>query len=410
MQKCLTFNVVPLTEVKRAMLWETYGCFLQMTQECFALVKAGKVKSGTELHRLTYYKYRKQFGVAAQLVCEARRYAWGVRKTANRINRVTVRFDKRLFSLKTTRRGNPALSVRANSERIGFPIAQDGAWRRLQGHLGVGWEISSVIMKSNFKFLAVLRKDDPPKRESPNVLGVDINAGSIAVSILSAEGRILRQLYLGQDLVRIQVKFERRRAKLQAYRDANSRSKAGKKLKRLSRRQRNYTRTRCWQLAGDLVMLAKRFDARITIERLKHLRKRRGEWGKRSRKCVNRIPYRFLRFTIEHKAIQEGIIVKAVSARYTSQTCPRCGLVDKANRRNFHYFRCVRCGFEANPDRVASPNICRRAGPQGWRPEQPESQIPVAGGPVNGRVLSDEGVCWQPDHPRDKPRNLVRGS
>jgi putative transposase len=387
MQKCLALNTLPLTEVKRAKLRETYGSFLQMAQECFALIKTGKVRSGTELHHLTYNKHRERFGVAAQLVCEARRYAWGVRKTADRISYVAVRFDKRLFSLKTTRRGNPALSVRANTERVGLPIVQDGAWRRLQAHLEDGWGISSVIMKSSFKLLAVLRKDEPPKRESPNVLGVDINAGSVAVTVLSAEGKILKQLYLGQDLARMQAKFERRRAKLQAHRDTCSRSKAGKKLKRLGRRQRNYTRTRCWQLAGELIRLAKQFDARIAIERLKHLRKRRGEWGRNSRKKVNRIPYGFLRFAIEHKAAQEGVIVEAVSARYTSQTCPRCGLVDKTNRRNFHYFRCILCGFEANADRVASLNICRRAGES----IATHAQIPAVGGAVNRRVLSDDG-------------------
>jgi len=395
MQKCLVLNTLPLTEVKRAKLRETYCSFIQMARECFELVKARKVWSGVELHRLIYKEHRQRFGAAAQLVCEAQRYAWGVRKTANQINRVVVRFDRRLFGLKTTRRGNPALSIRTNSERVGLPIAQDGAWQRLKAHLDAGWEISSVIMKSNLKFLAVLRRDEPPKRESLNALGVDINSGAVAVSILSADGRILKQLYLGQDLARMQANFEQRRAKLQAYRDTNSRSKAGKKLKQLSRRQRNYTRTRCWQLAAELVKLAMEFDARIAIEHLKHLRKRRGKWGKNSRKRVNRIPYGSLRFAIRHKAAQGGVIVEAVGARYTSQTCPRCEFVDGANRRNFRYFKCARCGFEANADRVASLNICRRAGPKGWRPEQPESQIPVAGGPVNGRVLSGEGVCWQ---------------
>jgi len=267
----------------------------------------------------------------------------------------------------------------------------------LQAHLEAGWEISSVIMRHDLKFLAVLRKEAPPKRESPNVLGVDINSGAVALTILSAESKVLKQLYLGQDLARMQVKFERRRAKLQMHRDTRSRSKAGKKLKRLSRKQQNYTRTRCWQLASELVKLAKLSDARIIIERLKHLRKRRGEWGRRSRKCVNQIPYGFLRFAIEHKAAQERVIVEAVSARYTSQTCPRCGLARKANRRNHRYFKCVRCGLEANADLVASLNICRRAGPKGWRPEQPESQWPAAGGAVNRRVLSDEG-SWQPNH------------
>ena len=408
MQKCINLNTLQLTKNKRVKLQETYCSFRQMAQECLGLIRGGKIKSSTELHRLTYREHRQRFGVAAQLVEGARRYAWGIRKTADKINRVVVRFDRRLFNLKTTQRGNPALSVRANSERVGLPIAQDGTWRRLQVHFGAGWEISSVIMKYDLKFLAVLRKDDPLKRKSPNVLGVDINAGSVAVSILGADGMVLKQLYIGQDLARTQAKFERRRARLQAHRDTRSRSKAGKKLKQLGRRQRNYTRTRCWQLAGEIVRLAKQFDARIAIERLKHLRKRRDEWRKNSRKKVNRIPYSFLRFALEHKAAQDGVIIEAVSARYTSQTCLRCGFVDKANRRNFHYFGCVRCDFEANADRVASLNICRRAGPEGWRPQQPESQIPAAGGPVNGRVLSGEGVCWQLQSPEGQAPSSVR--
>lgn len=407
MQKCLVLNTLPLTEVKRAKLRETYSSLLQMAQECFGLVRAGKVKSSAELHRLIYRGHRKRFGVAAQLVCEAQRYAWGIHKIANQVNSVVVRFDRRLFSIKVTGRGNPVLSVRTNSERIGLPIAQDGAWQRLQAHLGAGWKVSSVIMKFNLKFLAVLRKEAPAPRPSPNILGVDINAGSVAVSIVSAEGKVLKQLYLGQDLARMQAKFERRRAKLQAHRDTHGKSKAGKKLKRLSRQQQNYTRTRCWQLAGELVKLAKQFDARIVIERLKHLRKRRGEWNKRSRKRVNRIPYSFLRFALEHRAAQEGVIIKAVNARYTSQTCPRCEFVDKANRRNSRYFRCVQCGFEANADRVASLNICRRAGPQGWRPQQPESQFPAAGGAVNRRVLSDER-SWQRNHLEGQAPSLRR--
>lgn len=125
MQKCLVLNMLPLTGVKRVNLLDTYNSFLQMAQECFGLVKAGKVKNSTELHHLTYHEHRQQFGVAAQLVCEARRCAWGIRKTADQINHVVVRFDKRLFSFRSTRRGNPALSVRANSERVGLPIAQD---------------------------------------------------------------------------------------------------------------------------------------------------------------------------------------------------------------------------------------------------------------------------------------------
>ncbi|MHA1596781.1 MAG: IS200/IS605 family accessory protein TnpB-related protein [Candidatus Asgardarchaeia archaeon] len=66
--------------------------------------------------------------------------------------------------------------------------------------------------------------------------------------------------------------------------------KAGLKLKRLSGKQRNYVRTRMWQIANEIVKLAKEFNANIAIERLRHIRKRKSEWSKKNTRKVNRIP------------------------------------------------------------------------------------------------------------------------
>jgi putative transposase len=51
----------------------------------------------------------------------------------------------------------------------------------------------------------------------------------------------------------------------------------------------------------------------------------------------------------------------AVPAPYSSQECPGCGHVSAANRPAQALFLCVRCGFKANADLVASINI-ERAG------------------------------------------------
>jgi hypothetical protein len=78
-------------------------------------------------------------------------------------------------------------------------------------------------------------------------LDVDINSSKIAVSIVSRD-KVLKQTYLGQDVSAMQIRFEERRAKLQSHRDRGS-SKAGLKLKKLSGKQRNYVKTRIWQIA-----------------------------------------------------------------------------------------------------------------------------------------------------------------
>ncbi|MGC8936391.1 MAG: IS200/IS605 family accessory protein TnpB-related protein [Candidatus Methanomethylicaceae archaeon] len=127
----------------------------------------------------------------------------------------------------------------------------------------------------------------PKPTIKPNWMGIDINISKIAVSII--RDKILRQTYFGQDISTRQFCFEGRRA-FQGYRETISRGKAGLK-QRLSGRQRNYVKTRMWQIANEIVNLAKELNANIAIERLRHLRKRKGEWRKKSRKKVNRIPY-----------------------------------------------------------------------------------------------------------------------
>ena len=49
--------------------------------------------------------------------------------------------------------------------------------------------------------------------------------------------------------------------------------------------------------------------------------------------------------------------VKKVPAHYTSQTCNKCGSVDKANRKTQSIFKCQHCGHEDNADVNAALNI-----------------------------------------------------
>lgn len=58
-----------------------------------------------------------------------------------------------------------------------------------------------------------------------------------------------------------------------------------------------------WQIASEIVKLAKQFNANIAIEKLRHVSK-----------CI---------------AEREGIVVKEVKPSCTSQTCPRYGHAGK---------------------------------------------------------------------------------
>lgn len=61
-----------------------------------------------------------------------------------------------------------------------------------------------------------------------------------------------------------------------------------------------------------------------------------------------------------YKANEHGQKVIKVNPRYTSQTCPNCGHVDKGNRdKHNHVFRCKNCGYTSNDDRIGAMNLYR---------------------------------------------------
>jgi putative transposase len=187
-------------------------------------------------------------------------------------------------------------------------------------------------------------------------------------------------------------------------------SKAGLKLKNLSGKQRNYVRTKIWQIANEIVKMAKQFNANIAVERLKHLRKHKGEWIKKSRKKVNRIPYAFFKRALKCVAEKEGIFIKEVKSSYTSQTCPRCGRIGKENWRGYSYFKCVKCGYEADRDRVASLNIALRAAPKVGVPKHYFwSQNPEGDATVSRHILKDEGCRWHQTTPKLQAHGFICG-
>ena len=67
-----------------------------------------------------------------------------------------------------------------------------------------------------------------------------------------------------------------------------------------------------------------------------------------------------LKNEFEHIARKYGIAVSLVQSFYTSQTCPKCGCIDKENRKYQERFECIECGYKANADLNASINIRNR--------------------------------------------------
>ena len=60
-----------------------------------------------------------------------------------------------------------------------------------------------------------------------------------------------------------------------------------------------------------------------------------------------------------YKAKENGQSVILIDPKYTSQTCPKCGHREKANRdKKKHHFHCKRCHYQSNDDRILLSCLC----------------------------------------------------
>lgn len=102
--------------------------------------------------------------------------------------------------------------------------------------------------------------------------------------------------------------------------------------------------------------------SKIIVEDLKDLKKhtlRRGKSNKKHRKTFRYVLQSRTFSRLENLCMAQGIELVKVSPSYTSQTCSRCGTVDKS-ARNGEFYHCKTCGYEIDADFNGALNILHR--------------------------------------------------
>lgn len=98
----------------------------------------------------------------------------------------------------------------------------------------------------------------------------------------------------------------------------------------------------------------------IILENLKYIQiGTKQRTSKATRKLLSRWNLGLWHTAIEQKCEENCVELHFVGPKYTSQTCSRCGNVDKGNRNGIA-FKCTACGYEANADLNAAINILNR--------------------------------------------------
>lgn len=219
---------------------------------------------------------------------------------------------------------------------------------------------SSLEFDKNNNLILNLTLDIPFKEVDEvvagRVLGVDLGIAVPAYVCLSDD--IYKRQGLGsyEDFFKVRQQFKARRERLykqlKLTKGGRGRKQKLKAINQFKEKERNYAKTYNHNLSRAIVDFAKQHKCeQINLENL--------QGNTFDEKILGSWSYYELQTMIEYKASRLGIKVKKVSPAYTSQTCSKCGHIDKDNRPNQNKFKCTKCEFELNADHNASINIAR---------------------------------------------------
>jgi len=339
--------------LKRAVLLQTEAtgrkiavlrCFAREATKCANWMLNQKTDNRlTHLWAKVGRQTKESTGFNAQVVCDLVRNV--AKAKGDHVNHITVKFNvpRNCKTFETRRYFFVELGMYPR-KRLAIPIRKNRNWDRFNGLLGSGWTCRTFGLTASLEIVAFFSKEATQLSPRRNMLGIDINVKNFAASVISPDGRILKQLYFGQSLWDTKHEFARRRALLQSVNGL-------KKLKQMRHDQRNFVRTNLGQIVAGMIRLAKKYDADVAIENLSRFRPKDRKFNTK----VMSLPFFKFRQILSARCFDNGITLNKVDSYHTSKWCSRCGAVGRGHDgSNYSLFRCKGCGQVVNSDRKAS--------------------------------------------------------
>ena len=214
---------------------------------------------------------------------------------------------------------------------------------------------AKVVYKHGRFFLHIsinYNLDEVCDDEISNVIGVDRGINFI-IATYDSKGN--SNFVSGKQIKNKRTKFKQLRKELQKRQTPSAR----RRLKAIGQRENRWMQdvNHCISKAlveqnpkGTLFILEDLSGVRNATEKVR--RKDRYEFVSWS--------FYDLEQKLKYKALEHGQKVINVDPKYTSQTCPKCGHIEKANRnKKIHTFCCKNCGYTSNDDRIGAMNLYR---------------------------------------------------
>ena len=314
-----------------------------------------------------YYEIRSRFGLRAQMAQSCIRTVIAAYKTimTNQKKWIMPRFMapqldlvwNRDYSLNSER---DLFSVNTLDGRVKVPFYRSGMESYLEKDCVYG--TAKLVYKHGkfFLHIPVTREFEELRKEDvKNVVGVDRGIRFLATTYDSHgktvfyDGRAVKQKrahykLLRRDLQKVGTPSSRRRLKAIGQRENRWMHDVNHCISKALTEKRNEENKN--MMANTMFVLEDLSGIRAATERVRV----------RDRYVSVSWAYYDLEQKLTYKALKNHQLVVKVDPAYTSQTCPKCGHREKANRdKKNHLFRCRSCGYSSNDDRIGAMNLHR---------------------------------------------------
>ncbi|MFI7153850.1 RNA-guided endonuclease InsQ/TnpB family protein [Nonomuraea sp. NPDC050022] len=328
-----------------------------------------RVFTMVELHRLAYYEVRGQLaGLGAQAAVRAIARVAGAyanRRASKKRAHIfrphgAVPYDARLMSFNRDAR---TVSLWTPTGRVTIPYTGRPDDLKAIDTLPMG-EADLIYRRGLWLLQVALTLPTPATREPVGgFVGVDQEVANLAVTCdgVVLPGPALPGPVGGNGHVRtLRERRHRQRRRLQK----KGTSAARRVLRRLSGREHRMMTDLNHQISTFVVREAERTGRGIALEDLQGIRGRVRAHRFQRRTLHGWAFAQQITFT-RYKAARAGVAFVLVDPAYTSQACPECGHISRANRPARGRFVCTRCGLAGHADHIAARNIATR-GIAGW--------------------------------------------
>lgn len=330
-----------------------------------------------DINKALYHKVRNQFGLKAQMTQSVFKTVIAKYKT------VETQLKKKPYSFKdnntdtwyTEKRDLSWLQKPINFKRPQCDLVSARDWSFKNDKLSLNTLANREIMNFSMKgfeqyldsklgtaklvkscghyFLHISATVEPhifKKADLKHVVGIDRGLRFLATTY---DEKDKTSFIDGKAIIAKRRKYKKLRQQLQS----KGTKSAKRRLKAIGQRENRWMSDINHQITKTLTDKYGK-DTLFVLEDLTNVRFATEKVAKTNRyEQVSWAFYQFEQF-LTYKAELNGSKVIKVSAQYTSQRCPKCGSINKNNRKHdIHEYQCANCDYKSNDDRIGAMNI-----------------------------------------------------